>query len=537
MIVTSSSGTRRAALWRRALRLALLASLGAGATATVGAEPTAYQAKKPYQPGQSVASYEAVPVGFSAVYTQLLARHGSRGLGKPGSDLAVYAMWQRARAEGALSELGMRLGADLQRLTRANALLGYGVAGITRPGYGNETLVGINEHRRLAERLSTRLTGFWRGVADGSGGQVRQIVLVTSGVDRAVDSADTFIAELISLWPGLASGVVRPPAPRPGARAPIQAAGTDRFRLYFHKLAPSTDAVGDPANPLDPTYQDSLAYQAYLKGDADLLAKRAAIVSDPDLHAAARTVLERLFAPAFVDRIERGELAFANDATLSFTSDDGRFVSKLAGDGKTRIVNAIDAALLLYDLYATAPALASEAGVDFTRYLPAGQARVFAYVNDALDFYAKGPGIGEHGDITYRMARVLRDDFFAEVDAIARGDFRHAAKLRFSHAEVLIPFVSVLDIDGMRQQEPRSEMYRYASNRWRGEDVSPMAGNVQWDVYADGSGKLLLRMLRNEKEADFKRDCDNARYSAGSHFYRYDALRRCYADDVAPTVR
>ena len=525
MTLASSAGARR--LWP--LCLALLASLGASVVAAADGELAYYQTKTPYQPRQEIASYEAVPAGFTPIYTQLLARHGSRGLGKPGSDLAVDAMWQRARAEGALSELGARLGADLQRLMRANALLGYGVAGILSPGYGNETLIGIDEHRQLAGRLSARLAGFWPGVADDNGVPARQIVVVTSGVDRAIDSADYFLAELTALWPGLASRVIRPPAPRPQAQAAIQAAGTDRFRLYFHKLAPVTDAVTDPADPLYPSYRDSRAYQSYVKSDPEYLAKRAAIVADQGLRSASRALLERLFAPAFVDRIERGELAFSDSATMSFTSDDGRFATTVSGDGKTRIGSAVDAALLLYDLYAIAPALAREAGVDFAPYLPAEQARVFAYVNDALDFYAKGPGIREQGDITYRMARALRDDFFAEVDAIARGDMSHAAKLRFSHAEVLIPLVSLLDIDGMRQAEPQSAIYSYASNRWRGEDVSPMAGNVQWDVYADGDGQLLVRMLLNEKEANFKRECDAARYAAGSHYYVYTRLRRCYA--------
>ena len=66
--------------------------------------------------------------------------------------------------------------------------------------------------------------------------------------------------------------------------------------------------------------------------------RRAAIVADPQLRASARAVLELLFARGFVDRIERGEIAFANDTTQTFASDDGRFVSTVVGDGKTRIV-------------------------------------------------------------------------------------------------------------------------------------------------------------------------------------------------------
>lgn len=41
--------------------------------------------------------------------------------------------------------------------------------------------------------------------------------------------------------------------------------------------------------------------------------------------------------------------------------------------------------------------------------------------------------------------RALRGDFFTEVDAIARGDLSHGAKLRFTHAEaILIPLATAM---------------------------------------------------------------------------------------------
>ena len=55
-----------------------------------------------------------------------------------------------------------------------------------------------------------------------------------------------------------------------------------------------------------------------------------------------------------------------------------------------------------------------------------------------------------------------------------------------------------------------------------------MAANVQWDVYRDGTGTLLVKMLYNERETDLKAGCDNARYAAFSHFYSYDKLKACY---------
>ena len=122
-----------------------------------------YQTKTPYQPQQDMASYEAAPAGYAPVFTQMLARHGSRGLTGMKVDLALYNLWEQARKEAALTPLGRQLGPDILALMRANFVLGYGVAGISKPGYGNETQQGIAEHTDLARRMMARLPALQGG--------------------------------------------------------------------------------------------------------------------------------------------------------------------------------------------------------------------------------------------------------------------------------------------------------------------------------------------------------------------------------------
>lgn len=521
-----------------ALTLALAAALSAcggsddpAPVANAPATPTDYhyQTKTPYAPQQSAATYEAAPAGYTPVYTQMLARHGSRGLSSLKYDLAVYNMWQQAKTDGALTELGAKLGPDVLKIMKANFLLGYGVAGIANPGYGNETQVGIAEHTELAQRFAARHAAWVDQVVAGAASTPRQVVVVTSGVDRAVDSGAFFVKSLLAAKPALQPLVSYPPAPAPyPAASPVsQPAGTNRFLLYFHKLVKATDLVTDTTDPLYTTYQDSQAYQAW-QSDADMLVKQAAVVAEPEAKAAGRAVLERLFTPAFVDKIEAGTYRFANTGTMSFTSDDGKFTSTLAGDGKTAITNAATGGALLYELYVIAPAMKAEAGVDFTPYMPLAQAAYYAYYNDAQDYYKMGPSITEKGSITYKMAQILEDDFFREVDAIAQGNLAHAATLRFAHAEIVVPFASKLGLKNVLVQTPLASRYSYANNPWRGAEVSPMAANVQWDVVRNSAGKLLVKMLYNEKETDFKADCDGARFAAGSHYYDYARLKACY---------
>jgi hypothetical protein len=406
-----------------------LLTLAAGTLCTLLAHADAslyLGSKSTYTPQQDPATYEAAPAGFAPVFTQIVARHGSRGLSSASNDLALYDMWSKANAAGALTKLGQRLGPDLQRITRANALLGYGVAGISAPGYGNLTQVGIEEHRQLAVRLAARVAPLLSGAVAQAQVTPRQVVVSNSGVNRAIDSANFFTQSLANAVPGLAPYIVRSAAltaypvnaPKP------QAAGTNRFQLYFHKLTAGTDLPAT-TDAYYPVYQSSLAYQSYLAGDQTMLNKVNGVVYGDSTKAVSRAVLETVFTKPFVDALDAGTTRYANVGSYTFTSDDGLFTTTVTGDGGTRIANLVDAANSLYAVYSITPAMAAEVPVNLGKYIPDAALQTLAYVSDAQDFYQKGPGIAEAGSINSAMSQALLNDFFAEVDAIAAGNRDH----------------------------------------------------------------------------------------------------------------
>lgn len=447
-----------------------------------------YQTKTPYAPQQDAESYEPAPAGFAPVYTELVARHGARGLTGFKADLALYNLWRMAADEDALTPLGRDLGPDIEAMMRANASIGY----------GNETLLGVREHTQLAQRLYDRLPGLFRAATAGG----RRIVVVTSGKDRAVDSGAFFAQALVQRQPSL---------------APLVDGGTDRARLYFHKLNVKDDGIVPAA---------SLAYQRWAKSP-ELARRAAAIRNAPALHAAAEATLSRLFTLGFIAALDAGRHVAVNSGTRRYPGADGK-TATLTGDGKTKVANVTDAALALYELYAAGADMPDELRADFTRYVPGAQAHVFAEAEDAVAFHEKGPGSVEQGDVTWRMAAPLLDDFFAEADAIAAGDRAHAAKLRFTHAEIVIPFAAALGLAGMSEQLPRDATFDYGNSPWRGARVAPMAANIQWDLFQDAGGRTLVRMLYDERETDFKAACADAKIAPASHYYDYARLRACY---------
>jgi hypothetical protein len=135
------------------------------------------------------------------------------------------------------------------------------------------------------------------------------------------------------------------------------------------------------------------------------------------------------------------------------------------------------------------------------------------------------------------MARILLDDFLLYTEKCSQIDSTHFLRARFAHAEAIIPFVALLQIPILSDKPtPFNETYTYENNGWRGELVSPMTANIQWEIYRHlNYGKnrynrhqqILIRMLLNEYPVLFKSECKP--YNTNNQlFYTIDELKRCY---------
>ena len=484
------------------------------------------QTKQPYQAQQKLASYEALPNGYNVVFTELVARHGSRGLSSIKYDLALYNMWLKAKQENALTPLGEKLGADLEAMMKANILLGYGVEGIRQFGYGNESSMGIKEHRGIADRLLQRLPDLFNQANQ----QGKTVQIVSSGVDRAVDSAKFFTNELLKQQPNLKSSIT--PASyqslNRGSVPSIADGGVNRFNLYFHSLNAQDDLTNLKTDLDKQVYDASLKYQDFEENDANLKQKLKQLSADNDAQKIATEVLTPIFKTAFIQKLGQTGYTFSNTGSFTVTSPQGEQITE-KGKGKNTIASAVDAAAYLYELYSITGGMQDELGsTDFKKYMPIDAAKFYAQYNDANDFYSKGPSFDAGKAITTDIAQSLKQDLFKQVDDVIEKRQKNIAVLRFAHAEIIIPLATSLELKGMMQSVPFTQTYNYSNSTWRGEDISPMAANLQWDIYQNSQGQTLLKMLYNEKETTFKKDCDYARYKTNSYYYDYLKLKQCY---------
>jgi hypothetical protein len=421
-----------------------------------------YTSKEPYAPRQSPASLTPPPEGFQIVMVQHVARHGSRALSSPDDDDLMYQLWQQAEREGALTPLGELLGPVLEDVLRVHTELGYGLT----------SELGMLEHRETAHRLLERHPALFEAMeAEG-----RRIEVFHSGRERADESGEAFVHGLLARRPGLAL-LVDPAQP-------------SFETLYFNAA------------------EGSEAYEAYRRGDARMMAAMAAIEEHPNTRAMARLMLRSLFSEAFLDRLAAGEFRF-----------------HAAADPDDQISDEMDAAEAFYGLYSIAVGLREEADWEFGRFMHPEAAAWFAYLDDAGSFYNRGPGFS-HEEVTFQRARVLVADMLKRIRRLAEGDGSHAVTLRFSHAQALMPLAAFLGIQGACEGAHPDTLYTYETNPWRSERVSPMAANVQWDVFRNGKGVILVRMLHQEGEVQFAPGCRP--WEGTRYFYELGELERCY---------
>ncbi|RYJ01130.1 MAG: histidine-type phosphatase, partial [Actinomycetales bacterium] len=283
----------------------------------------------------------------------------------------------------------------------------------------------------------------------------------------------------------------------PGTRAEIWSSGVQRasdsaeaFRSGLAAGAPSTTVGEVEADPrllrFDKTDPE---YARFIADDVAATQAVRRVAESAPVQAASRHVLERVFTPAYVS-----------------TLDD-----------------PAAAALSLWNLYAIVPGMGGATSADFSAFVSHSDAVALGTLHDADYFYRRGPSFSGQDD-TYRAARVLLDDFFAAVHRRLKGGAT-AGVFRFAHAEQLIPFSALVGLPGSTQQVTPGRPYSAADNPWRGGLVSPLGGNVQWDVFRDDRGRVLVRVLQNERQVPVAERC---RPAPGTRlYYRLTELRRC----------
>ncbi|KQB83947.1 histidine-type phosphatase [Corynebacterium lowii] len=469
---------------RSFLPIVLCATALGACTASAQEENPYYSTKQPYSPRQDYAEYSPAPNGFQQIYTTTVNRHGSRGLSSFKYDDLAAQMLRSAEESGDLTDLGHDLIAQVAAMTKVNQELSGGPG--QESGYGNLTTLGREELRGIGQRNAERNAEFFATLNDDP---AARLSFTSSGEDRATDSGWNFGSGLLDTAPTL-----REHTDYDSTAQHVDIAANTAL-LYAHK------------DKSLPSYE---RYQEWKKSDT-LEEKIEHAYTQPQAQEAARGLLSHIFQPSFIDSLEAGELTFTG------SEDESKEVTGL-----------VEAALPFYNLYLSAPALSEETstpaeGWIFHRYIDDSTGPTLAYLLDVEDYYQKGPAI-EGQTVAYDNYEPLLEDMLARVEERAAGG-DNAADFRFGHAETIIPLAALLRLPGSEHGTPANEVMDYENSDWRGEAVSPMAANIQWDAFQNQSGEVVVRMLYNERATPFHEGCTPM--EPQSAFYRLEELQGC----------
>jgi hypothetical protein len=129
------------------------------------------------------------PEGYSLFFIETVGRHGSRTSTSTGEENRILNLWERAKKENALTDIGENLEADIKRFQAAEK----------RIGYGQLTNIGKAELDGLGRRTAYNYAEFFsRAQEDGD-----EIAFVTSPMKRTKDSAAAMKGAIKKRYPDL----------------------------------------------------------------------------------------------------------------------------------------------------------------------------------------------------------------------------------------------------------------------------------------------------------------------------------------------
>jgi len=147
---------------------------------------------------------------------------------------------------------------------------------------------------------------------------------------------------------------------------------------------------------------------------------------------------------------------------------------------------------------------------------------ILEFAEDLQYYYTEGYGF----ELNYNISCLLLDDFFTTMESAISSGFVQQARLRFAHAETLIPFVSILGL--FDDEAIHGELLQYNSpwkdtRLWRSSDLGSFMTNIMFVLYECDGPNYVVKLLQNEKEVPFP-GCN------GELYCPYETLQGIYAE-------
>lgn len=128
---------------------------------------------------------------------------------------------------------------------------------------------------------------------------------------------------------------------------------------------------------------------------------------------------------------------------------------------------------------------------------------------------------------TYRIGGGIVQCIIEDADAVIAGRKDVSATLRFSHDTYLLPVISFMNLHGVN-----FPTLQEAAENFRNWENVCLGTNVQLFFYRNRAGKVLVKILKNEKETTV----DSIKPAAKGVYYRWDDLKKFWQSRMKLTT-
>ena len=271
----------------------------------------------------------------------------------------------------------------------------------------------------------------------------------------------------------------------------------DAFLAGLKKYWRKEPAIKEHIDDINLRFYDLSPVYKQFEEDGEWVKYREAIAIQTHLDPVNKTITQRLFAPAFLKTLKAG--------------DRDKFVGDIFGF-----------ATITYSLKQEIQQAGFQpANTAFIGLFTPAEIKVLSQLDQADDYYVKGPGIDGNG-IQVRIAAPLLANFITTADEfIKTGTYN--AQLRFAHAETISPFATLLGISIASRSTKGIDIM----SAWQSSTIIPLSANIQWIFYKNAAGNYLVKILLNEKEVRI-----NGMSGATSPYYQWTDLRKFYMEKL-----
>ncbi len=220
-----------------------------------------------------------------------------------------------------------------------------------------------------------------------------------------------------------------------------------------------------------------------------------------------------------LNSIKDEALPLSDSLRRAYMPDTKPFMARIFKENSS-VASTINANDFMYNLFLLNAIKDSApiAGVDPNRYLFTEEEQAAVWRASNIRRYAlTGPSKPYISAIIEGIKPFVRNVIECADRAIAEGDYQ--ATLQYAHDVTIIPFVKFM---GIECGNLTTDDYANVSYKWRINEVTPMATNVQMIFYRNKQNDILVKIMHNEREQII--DPTIAKPAEGV-YYRWSELR------------